>query len=315
MNMQVRFRLLEELETPSRVRPRTGDLYAYRIGHQYRFIRIVGERPMRDEDSCTAYFYRNSSEKPDQVPHLCKEDLLIPPVALWSGEFQKGFTKKVLSAFDAHPDSYAHHEFTWLLRHQYDQLLCAREAEEANEGRTKPTPCYHTGFLPEIAIGLETGDVPSQQFYKSMSWNPRPLYRASMKGKLPHSDLNICLLNWEEELVPNLIKRFANKENNPDSKEFSASGWAMLWLFHQGWRMSRLSRFARQSEVPFRFPAQDQNDVYTTTAIIKGRQFEGFFEGVADWMKALGIAHWWIEDAYLDDWLAGTYKPADHKTL
>ena len=121
----------------SRKQPRTGDVFVFQMKTQnhYHYGRVIrtDTRIGNLDNVIMVYIYKNTSSIKERVPELKKEDLLIPPVGIFSNLWTKGFFETIENRPLTSDEVHKKHCFHDLARDWYFD-----ESGERLKGRIEP---------------------------------------------------------------------------------------------------------------------------------------------------------------------------------
>ena len=297
-------KLMQELSAPTRIRIKEGDIFAYKIGDGFRFIRIINERCLLFSTSrVLCYFYSPVSKTPMSYPHLAKSDLLIPPVLIHRAAFKDGFTLRVAQGVVETDDRYAQHCFM-----HFHEEQCVNEygehVEYSEPARVKGAHDSLNTLEEELAEALDL--IPhtlTQAERAGYVWRlpalPRPLLRASKAGKLPGSWCVLRIAENQEKVIALAAKlRDAKPRPGVDIEETNTT--AMHYLRRMFSKLSDLGEITSSS-----FTEWD-GQTYSFSYLVKSRQHERFFAAIESALGQLGLKRYWIVEGEFGDWLNGT---------
>jgi hypothetical protein len=301
-------KLVDELTPPLRIKILVGDIFTYSIRGIYRYLRVISDVDAVGHGRVVLYFYEPTSSVMDQIPPLEKERLLLPPVITWREVLRDGFGARVLKSGEAGPCD------RWPV-HCFDAKGTAFGPYCDEFGKRLPErlePCGSWGMPTsfraiEVDLGKVLGLIESYDHYRQLPDLPRPLLRRARAGRLPTPQVQVVLPGVSYETFSELTAAPAGE----DDRQVSAWKRSILQAIHKAIQtLPGFSKLAVQS-----YPTNlNANPPYMFMTVKKG-QHEEFYRMIALGMEKLKIEQYYVQDANLHDWLAGTYRPAEHRPL
>jgi hypothetical protein len=300
-------RLVDELTPPLRIKILVGDVFAYSIHGVFRYLRVINDIDAVGHGRVVLYFYDSTSPVMESVPKLEKEHLILPPVMTWREVLRDGFSARVLKGIESEPfDRWPTHCF------DSEGTSFGPYCDEfGNRLPDRLEPCGSWGmptsfYYLEYLVGSKLGLLSSYAEHETMPELPRPLLRKARKGKLPNARVSIVLPDFTYEKFEHLV---ATKYSSDSQDSTGMHGIIGHEIYRTIQAVPGFSSVAIQS-----WPNLDSHQPRLNMTV-KKRQHEEFYQKIAEGLKRLGIEKYYVQDAELHDWLAGTYKPADHKPL
>jgi hypothetical protein len=136
----------------TRAKPKVGDVFVYRLGDgRYQFGRVMRDGidiGLGDSRAMLLYFYRVTSESPDNVPVLDKHELAVPPVLHDHFLWRQGAFRTVANIGPTDGDELAQHCFEALFAGQVSYL------NEHGERIERSEPCGHWGYMNYLLLDV-----------------------------------------------------------------------------------------------------------------------------------------------------------------
>lgn len=301
-------KLLQELSAPTRIRINEGDIFAYKIGEDFRFIRVISIKfNYLGPGKALLYFYRACSSQMKEIPSLQKEELLIPPVIIFKEALRDGLTLRVDQQPLAPGDRYE--------RHCFDHGSKTRESfvDDNGEKVSYFEPCgrYRLSFaLDTVEVQLATAlgyipvDLDEPDQYERMNPlpdQPRPLLRESKKDKLPGRYCLVCLPDYPDKVIP-FVMSWPGPKGKPRQFEEPYCKSVAILLFREVPKVADFRKVADTAHLGHDW----WGEICEMGFLIKCRQHQLFYQMIAESMQRLGLDRYWIAEGEFGDWLAGT---------